>query len=66
MNEGLEKPSSGLPENMPVKYTPEQVEGKLTAEELAELNGLVEKFPGFSGEEDPDYVRWLELDRRAN
>ena len=54
-----------LPDQIPLKFSKEEVEGKLTDEELTELNGLVEDFPNFSGDEDPRYKRWLELDTRA-
>lgn len=60
-----------LPEHIPMKYSPEQVEGKLTEEELMELNTLVDTLfipePGdveIDGE-DPRFKRWLELDAKA-
>jgi hypothetical protein len=49
-----------------VKYTKDEVQGRLTDSELEELNNLVEEFDSFSDdEEDSRYQRWMELDRRA-
>lgn len=60
-----------LPDQIPMKYSPEQVEGKLTVEELLELNTLVDALfipePGdveIDGD-DPRFKRWLELDAKA-
>lgn len=50
----------------PMKYTKEQVVGKLTDDELEELNKLVEEFPDYSENvADPRYQRWLKLDSKA-
>ena len=60
-----------LPENIPMKYLPDQVEGRLTGDELSELNRLVDELfvpePGDAEIDgtDPRYERWLELDAKA-
>ncbi len=54
-----------LPDNLFIKYTREQVAENLTDQELDELNSLVDQSPNFTGEDDPRYVRWLELDNKA-
>ena len=54
-----------LPERIPLKYSPAEVEGNLTEAELVELNGLVDLFPHFTDENDPRVTRWLFLDTKA-
>lgn len=56
----------GLPSNIPLKYSPEDVEGKLTSTELEELNALVDRFAiDEDFEATIDHDRWLELDNKA-
>ena len=53
----------GVPENIPMKYDPETVQG-LTPEEVTRINQLVDEFPTFT-ENDPRHQEWLALDRKV-
>ncbi len=60
-----------LPDQIPMKSSPEEVEGKLTADELLELNTLFNALfipePGdveINGD-DPRFIRWQELNAKA-
>lgn len=55
---------------VPRSYTPEEIGGRLTNEELQELNALVQElFPMEPGDvtfdNDTRFDRWLELDKKA-
>lgn len=51
---------------IPLKPWDRKSAPNLTDAEYAELVHLVDKFPQFEGETDPDYQRWKELQEKAN
>lgn len=60
-----ERNMAGIPDQMPIKYKWSQVKDKISEEEFEELNNLVENSMNWAGENDPDYIRWKELDKKA-
>ncbi len=50
---------------LPIKPWDRESAPSLTDDEYAELLELIERFPQFSGENDPDYKRWEQLQRKA-
>ena len=67
--ESMDK-GSHLPEHMPFKFRPHQVEGRLTLEELDEYNRLTNELYGPESfdvpDDDPRHERWLELAKQAD
>jgi len=51
---------------VPIKPWDRKSAPNLTDAEYAELADLVDKFPQFKGETDPDYKRWEALQRKVN
>jgi hypothetical protein len=51
---------------LPIKPWNRESAASLTDDEYAELLEMVERFPQFNGENDPDYKRWEQLQKKAN
>lgn len=60
-----EKNRAGIPDQMPMRYKWHSVKDKITEDEFFELNALVDNSMNWKGEDDPDYLRWKELDKKA-
>ena len=50
-----------------VKYSQDEVKGRMSSKELEELNSLVDEYDTFSDDEDSmKYKRWMELNKKAS
>jgi len=57
--------ASGIPSQIPFKYSWDQVKDRITEEELERLHQLVDLSVSWTGEDDPNYREWLALDLKA-
>lgn len=70
--ENMEPQPTNLPEHLPLKFRPDQVEGRLSPEELEEYNRLTDALYGPASmetdisEDDPRHERWLQLAKQAD
>lgn len=55
-----------MPDMIPLKPKSRESAPSLTDEEYDELCKLVDEFPNFTGDEDPRFKRWEELQSRAD